>query len=161
MWSWASLCPSRPGFLSNKSPPLGLHGQGRTHLWGPLDLFRINQEAIYSSLTSGPPKPVSAITFQISRHTLRFLFNRFMMVQFFSSSPSGPLLSSIQFSRSVVSDSLRPQGLQHSRPPCPSPTPEFTQTHVHRVSDAIQSSHPLSFPSLSAPNPSQHQGLFQ
>ena len=39
--------------------------------------------------------------------------------------------------------------------------PEFTQTHVHRVSDAIQLSHPLSSPSPPAPNPSQHQGLFQ
>ena len=39
--------------------------------------------------------------------------------------------------------------------------PEFTQTHVHRVSDAIQPSHPLSSPSPLAPNPSQHQGLFQ
>ena len=39
--------------------------------------------------------------------------------------------------------------------------PEFTQTHVHRVSDAIQPSHPLSFPSPPAPNPSQHQGLLQ
>ena len=39
--------------------------------------------------------------------------------------------------------------------------PEFTQTHVHRVGDAIQPSHPLSSPSLHAPNPSQHQGLFQ
>ena len=39
--------------------------------------------------------------------------------------------------------------------------PEFTQTHDHRVSDAIQSSHPLSPPSPAAPNPSQHQGLFQ
>ena len=38
--------------------------------------------------------------------------------------------------------------------------PEFTQTHVHRVSDAIQPSHPLSSPSPPAPNPSQHQGLF-
>ena len=38
---------------------------------------------------------------------------------------------------------------------------EFTQTHVHRVSDAIQPSHPLSSPSLPAPNPSQHQSLFQ
>ena len=35
--------------------------------------------------------------------------------------------------------------------------PEFTQTHVHRVSDAIQPSHPLLFPSPPAPNPSQHQ----
>ena len=39
--------------------------------------------------------------------------------------------------------------------------PEFTQTHVHRVSDAIQASHPLSSPSPPAPNPSQHQSLFQ
>ena len=38
---------------------------------------------------------------------------------------------------------------------------EFTQTHVHRVSDAIQSSHPLSSPSSPAPNPFQHQSLFQ
>ena len=39
--------------------------------------------------------------------------------------------------------------------------PEFTQTHVHLVSDAIQPSHPLSSPSPPAPNPSQNQGLFQ
>ena len=38
--------------------------------------------------------------------------------------------------------------------------PEFTETHVHRVSDAIQPSHPLSSPFPPAPNPSQHQGLF-
>ena len=38
---------------------------------------------------------------------------------------------------------------------------EFTQTHIHRVSGAIQPSHPLSSPSPPAPNPSQHQGLFQ
>ena len=39
--------------------------------------------------------------------------------------------------------------------------PEFTQTHVHQVSDAIQPSHPLSSASPSAPNPFQLQGLFQ
>ena len=39
--------------------------------------------------------------------------------------------------------------------------PEFTQTHIHRVSDAIQPSHPLSSPSPPAFNPSQHQSLFQ
>ena len=37
----------------------------------------------------------------------------------------------------------------------------FTQTYAHRVSDVIQPSHPLSSPSPPAPNPSQHQGLFQ
>ena len=39
--------------------------------------------------------------------------------------------------------------------------PEFTQTHVHQVSDAIQPFHPLSSPSPAVPNPSQHQSLFQ
>ena len=39
--------------------------------------------------------------------------------------------------------------------------PEFTQTHVHQASDAIQPSHPLSTPSPPAPNPSQYQSLFQ
>ena len=38
---------------------------------------------------------------------------------------------------------------------------EFTQTHAHLVSDAIQPSHPLLSLSPHAPNPSQHQGLFQ
>ena len=38
---------------------------------------------------------------------------------------------------------------------------EFTQTHIHRVRDAIQLSHPLSSLSPPAPNPSQHQSLFQ
>ena len=39
--------------------------------------------------------------------------------------------------------------------------PEFTQTHVHQVSDVIQPSHPLLSPSPLAPTPSQHQSLFQ
>ena len=56
-----------------------------------------------------------------------------------------------------MSNSLRPHGLKHARLPCFSPSPEFTQTHVHRVSDAIQPSHPLLPSSSPAPNPSQHQ----
>ena len=39
--------------------------------------------------------------------------------------------------------------------------PEFTQTHAHRVCDAIQPSHPRSSPCPPAPNPSQHQSLFR
>ena len=39
------------------------------------------------------------------------------------------------------------------------PLPEFTQIHVHRVSDATQPSHPLSSPFPPAPNPSQHQSF--
>ena len=73
----------------------------------------------------------------------------------------GKTTHSVQFSRSVVSDSLRSYELQHARPPCPSPTPGVHSTQVHRVSDAIQPSHPLSSPSPPAPNSSQHQSLFQ
>ena len=60
-----------------------------------------------------------------------------------------------------MSDSLRPHESQHARPPRPSQLPEFTQNHAHWVGDAIQPSHPLSSSSPPAPNPSQHQGLFQ
>ena len=56
--------------------------------------------------------------------------------------------SSFQLSCSVMSDSLQPHRLQHTRLPCPSPAPELAQTHVHQVSDAIQPPHPLSSPSL-------------
>ena len=53
--------------------------------------------------------------------------------------------------------------MNHSMPGLPvhHHLPEFTETHVHRVSDAIQPSHPLSSPSPPAANPSQHQSLFQ
>ena len=51
--------------------------------------------------------------------------------------------------------------LQNTKPPCPSPSPEVAQVHVHCVGDAIQSSHPLKPPSPPALNLSQHQGLFQ
>ena len=56
---------------------------------------------------------------------------------------------------------VRPRESQHARPPCQHHLPEFTQTHIHPVRDAIQPSHPRSSPSPPVPNPSQHQGLFQ
>ena len=58
-------------------------------------------------------------------------------------------------------DSLQPHGLQHPRPPHPSPTPKACSNSVHQVCDATQSPHPLSSPSPPAFNLSQHQGLFQ
>ena len=74
-------------------------------------------------------------------------------------------LSAVIFQFSSVSQSCPTlcNPMNHSTPGLPvhHQLPESTQTHVHRVSDAIQPSHPLSAPSPSAPNPSQHQSLFQ
>jgi len=69
----------------------------------------------------------------------------------------------IQFSSVAQSCLTLCDPMNHSTPGLPvhHQLPEFTQTHVHRVSDAIQPSHPLSSPSPPAPNPSQDQSLFQ
>ena len=70
---------------------------------------------------------------------------------------------SVQFSSVTQSHPTLCYPVNHSTPGLPvhHQLPEFTQTHVHRVGDAIQPSHPLSSPSPPAPNPSQHQSLFQ
>ena len=70
---------------------------------------------------------------------------------------------SVQFSSVVQSCPTLCNPMNHSTPGLPvhHQLPEFTQTHAHRVGDALQPSHPLSSPSPPAPNPSQHQGLFQ
>ena len=70
---------------------------------------------------------------------------------------------SIQFSSVPQSCPTFCDPMNHSTPGLPvhHQLPEFTQTHVHWVGDAIQPSHPLSSSSPPAPNPSQHQGLFQ
>ena len=85
-------------------------------------------------------------------------FSLFLVILFPTSDWNS--FSSVQINCSVVSNSLRPHEPQHTGPPVHHQLPESTQTHVHWVSDAIQSSHPLSPPSLPAPNPSQHQGFF-
>ena len=72
----------------------------------------------------------------------------FSSVQFSSVSPLCPALSNIM-------DCSTPSLPVHHQ------LPEFTQTHVHWVSDAIQSSHPLSSPTPPAFNLSQHQALFK
>ena len=72
-------------------------------------------------------------------------------------------ISSVQFSSVAQSCLTLCNPMNRSTPGLPvhHQLPEFTQTHAHRVSDAIQPSHPLSSPSPPAPNPSQHQSLFQ
>ena len=72
------------------------------------------------------------------------------------------LSASVQFSYSVMADSLQPHDCSTPAFPVHHKLPAFAQTHVqgHQVSDAIQPSHPLSSPSLTAFYLSQHQGLF-
>ena len=70
---------------------------------------------------------------------------------------------SVQFSSVAQSCLTLCKPMNRSTPGLPvhHQLPEFTQTHIHRVSDAIQPSHPLSSLFPPAPNPSQHQSLFQ
>ena len=71
--------------------------------------------------------------------------------------------SSVQFNSVAQSHPTLCNPMNRSTPGLPvhHQLPEFTQTHVHRVGDAIQPSHPLSSSSPPALNPSQYQGLFQ
>ena len=71
--------------------------------------------------------------------------------------------TTVQFSSVAQSCPTLCNSIDHNTPGLPvhHQLPEFTQTHVHRVSDAIQSSHPLSSPSPPAFNPSQHHRLFK
>ena len=73
------------------------------------------------------------------------------------------IISSVQFSSVAQLCLTLCDSMNRSMPGLPvhHHLPEFTQTHVHRIRDAIQPSHPRSSPSLPAPNPSQHQSLFQ
>ena len=80
----------------------------------------------------------------------------------FIHSAKGTSLHSVQFSSVTQSCPMLCDPMNCSTPGLPvhHQLPEFTQTHVHRVSDAIQPSLALSSPSPPAPNPSQHQSLF-
>ena len=90
---------------------------------------------------SGVPSPSPS---QILRGLKKIFF--FHSVQFSSVAQSCPLCD--------------PMNLSMPGLPVHHYLPEFTQTHAHRVSDAIQPSHPLSSPFPPAPNPSQHQSLY-
>jgi len=70
-------------------------------------------------------------------------------------------LNNIQFSSVTQSCPTLCNPMNCSTPGLPvhHQLPEFTQTHIHQMSDAIQPSHPLLAPSLPAPNPSQHQSF--
>ena len=95
--------------------------------------------------------------FITAEHWIEFseLYSRFSLVICF--------ISSVQFSSVAQSCLTLCDRMNHSTPGLPvhHQLPGLTQTHVHRASNAIQPSQPLSSPFLLAPNPSQHQSLFQ
>ena len=109
-----------------------------------------SQEATYLGTAKGPVKQrVLAVTSPQSRaESMAYLITKIS-------------LSSVQFSCSVMSDSLRPHELQHARPTCPSPTPRVYPNSCPSsrwCHPAISSS---VIPFSSCPHPFQHQGLFQ
>ena len=139
------------------------NSQLRTHWWlshiqgGESQIFCIAFKSPHNTVpgyVSAKSLPVSRIHFEAILFPKHMCNARFMIL----SAHNGFIFSSVQFSCSVVSDSLHP--MNHCTPGLPvhHQLLEFTQIHVHRVSDAIQPSHPLSSLSPPAPNPSQHQG---
>ena len=149
--SVAQLCPTLCDPMNCSTPGLPVHHQlpelTRTHV------HRVS-DAIQPSHPLSPPSPPAL---NPSQHQ-----SLFQGVN--SSHEVAKVLEwSVQFSSVAQSCLTLCNPINRSTPGLPvhHQLPEFTQTHVHRVSDAIQPSHPLSSPSPPALNPSQHQSLFQ
>ena len=107
-------------------------------------------------MTFGKTIVLTIWTFVSKEMSLLFNMLYWFAIAFFQGA-----VQSVQFSGSVMSDSLCPMNRSTPGLPAHHQLLEFTQTHIHRVGDAIQPSHPLSSLSPPAPDPSQHQGLFQ
>ena len=134
----------------------GLCGWIRGKLWSGLVPEDENSET-WKPLTScviAYKSFCSGFTLQTNFIQGQFAFYPFFFFFFYCRNQSVQSLS-----RSVVSDSATPWIAACQASLSIHQLPEFTQTHVHRVSDAIQPSHPLSSPSPPAPNPSQHQSF--
>ena len=96
------------------------------------------------------------IQLSIYIHSLSYSFPLWFNYRILNIVPCAIQFSSVAQSCPTLCDPMdcNTQGL-----PVHHQLPDFTQTHVHWVSDAVQPSHPLSFPSSPTFNPSQHQGL--
>ena len=107
------------------------------------------------------PHPLSITAFLPSTSPLTIL-SPTKNFQISKSTPEPQTDVSVQFSSVAQSCTTLCNSMNRSTPGLPvhHQLLEFTHTHVHQVSDAIQPSHPLSSPSPTAPNPSQHQSLF-
>ena len=99
----------------------------------------------------------------LSRLVIAFLPKSKCFLISWLQSPSAVIFTSVQFSSLAQSCLTLCNPMDCSTPGLPvhCQLPEFIQTHIHQVSDAIQPSHPLSSPSPPAFNLCQYQGLFQ
>ena len=104
----------------------------------------------------------SSLAMNTVRHFHGIFLNttQFWTIMLFSAEPSwqGLLVSSVP---QLCPNLCDPMNRSTPGLPVHHQLPELTQTHVHRVGDAIQAYHPLSSPFPATPNPFQHQGLFQ
>ena len=118
------------------------------------------QDSISKSKFSSEPSDFWEEIAEILSHGWnRFMWNPSLKVMYLSIKTfRSDQIRSVAQSCSTVCD---PMNCSMPGLPVHHQLPEFIQTHVHRVTDAIQPPHPLSSPSPLAPNPSQHQSLFQ
>ena len=137
-----SMPRSTSGKTSVRKRYNGYSCQEVTMPWPPFQVPSI----ISFQLHKYPMKSVNSLIWQVRKPRLREVQS----------------LASVQFSSVTQSCLTLCDPMNHSTPGLPvhHRLPEFTQTHAHQVSDAIQPSHSLTSPPP-APNPSQHQGLFQ
>ena len=137
-WVWLIGCLCR-------SPILGSQADSSTGTFLPSSKWGLHQRKM---LPVPPPSlSLNRMCFWLGRNfvTLIIALNKHIL---------------LLFSHPVMSDSLRPHGLQHTRPPKLHHLLTFAQVHVHCISDVIPPFQSLT-PSPSALNLSQHQGLFQ
>ena len=163
-WSFSfSISPSNdhPGLISFRMDWLDLlavletlksllqHHSSNTSILRHSAFFNVQLSHPY--MTTG--KTIALTRWTMAGKGMSLLFN--MLSRF--------VRGSVQFSSVAQSCLTLCDPVNHSTPGLPihHHLPEFIQTQVHRVSDAIQPSHPRSSPSPPAPNPSQHQSLFQ
>ena len=130
--SVTQLCPTRCNSMDCSTPGFPVHHQLP-------DLAQTHVHRVSDAIQPSHPLSSPSLDFSLSQHQIN---------QIRSVAQSCPTLCD-------------PMNRNTPDLPVHHQLPEFTQTHVHRVSDAIQPSHPLSSPSPPAPNPSQHQGLFK
>ena len=134
--------------MSRSTPSLPVHHHLPEFIQTHIHRVRDAIQPSHPWSSPSPPAPDPSIRVFSSESTLHIRWPKYW---------------SFQFSSVVQSCLILCDPMNCSTPGLPGhhQLPEFTQTHVHQVSDAIQPSHPLSSPSPPAPNPSQHQSLFQ